>query len=42
MQRKPNAGKFAAAVWVFVIVTIHMLGAGQATPRLQEQRSPAR
>ena len=30
MQRKPNAGKFAASVWVFVILTIHILGAGQA------------
>jgi len=30
MQSKPYAGKFAAAVWVLVIVTIHILGAGQA------------
>ena len=30
MQPKPCVGKFAAAVWMFVIVAITVLGTGQA------------
>ncbi len=30
MQRKPYAEKCAAAVWIFVIVTVSLLGTGQA------------
>ena len=39
MRLKPYAGKFGAAVWVFVIVAISFLGtASSRMRRLREQR----